>query len=300
MVGLAAEDLPRAQDLYFRVFKTGGAGNLFAQRSLLHLIAATEDPSCIPFWLRVLELTRPREQFRKERRVLVLAALARLGIQRDEPTAHKTLRDLTRHGSQDVRALAVYYLGQAYLCAERSVPPEVLAEIADIAVRDTSFGPRFQARAVLTATRTPIPLDNPNGVYAFKVKFMWDKRIYRIIELRSEQTLDDLHFATQRAIDWDADHLYAFYMNGDLRSDGYAFACPYEDERPPWTDEAIIGQLGLVMKHKFLYYFDYGDGHKFEVQVVGIRPQAEPGEYPRVVKSHGDAPDQYGWHQDKL
>lgn len=64
---------------------------------------------------------------------------------------------------------------------------------------------RFQARSVLRTAGQPVPMDNPGGVYAFKAKFVWAKRIYRTIELRSEQTLDDLHYAIQRAIKWDAD-----------------------------------------------------------------------------------------------
>ena len=119
-------------------------------------------------------------------------------------------------------------------------------------------------------------------------------------ELRSEQTLDDLHYAIQRAINWDADHLYSFHMNGQRCDRRYAFACPYEDDRPPWTDEAVIGELGLVKKHKFLYYFDYGDSHEFEVEVAGIRPQAEPGEYPRVMNSRGEAPPQYHWYGEQV
>ena len=99
--------------------------------------------------------------------------------------------------------------------------------------------------------------------------------------------------ATERLLEI-ADHLYSFYMNGQLYDQRYTFACPYEEDRPPWTDEAIIGELGLVVKHKFLYYFDYGDSHQFEVEVVGIRPQAAPGKYPRVVDSRGEAPPQYG------
>ena len=62
-----------------------------------------------------------------------------------------------------------------------------------------------------------------------------------------------------------------------------------------FTSEAIIGELGLVRKHKFIYYFDYGDRNEFEVEVIDIRPQAEPGQYPRVVDSKGEAPAQYDW-----
>ncbi len=74
--------------------------------------------------------------------------------------------------------------------------------------------------------------------------------------------------------------------------------CPNEKEEEDgrlFTSEAVIGELGLVRKHKFIYYFDYGDRHEFEVEVIDIRPQAEPGQYPRVVDSKGEAPPQYDW-----
>lgn len=298
-VGFAPVDLARAQELYRRVYITGGAGSSYIQESLLSQIAAAEDPTSIPFWLEILDLSRPRDSFAEKRRTLALAALARLVIQRDIPAAADALRQAAHYIHPQVRALAVRYLGRVYLETERSIPPEVLADLSDIATHDAAFGPRFQARHVLREAELPVPLDNPGGVYAFKVKLMWDKRIYRTIEVKSEQTLDDLHFAIQRAIDWDADHLYSFYMNGKLYDQHYGFSCPENEDSPPFTDEARIGELGLVMKHKFLYYFDYGDSHQFEVEVVGIHPQAKSGKYPRVVERQGKAPAQYGWEDEE-
>ena len=102
-----------------------------------------------------------------------------------------------------------------------------------------------------------------------------------------------MHLAIQHAIKWDNDHLYSFYLNGVKYDERYRYSCPYEEDRPPWTEEAVIGQLGLVKRHKFLYYFDYGDSHEFEIEVTDIRPEAEQGEYPRVVESQGAAPEQY-------
>ena len=72
---------------------------------------------------------------------------------------------------------------------------------------------------------------------------------------------------------------------------------PYEADADAvlLTDAVVIGQLGLVRKHKFLYYFDYGAGNEFEVETIDIRSQAEPGAYPRVVERKGEAPPQYDW-----
>ncbi|MBN1485500.1 MAG: plasmid pRiA4b ORF-3 family protein, partial [Chloroflexia bacterium] len=117
---------------------------------------------------------------------------------------------------------------------------------------------------------------------------------------RSEQTLQDLHRAILRAFGWDSDHLYSFFMNGQAWDERYSFAAPFEQDRPRWTDEGVLGELGLTLKHKFLYYFDYGDSHRFEVQVVAIQAQAEPGEYPRLVDSRGEAPAQYVWYGEDL
>jgi len=292
--GLFPADLPLAQTLYRRVFETGGTGNTGVQEGLLGLIACTADPALVPFWLETLDLVKLRDHFAGQRRDMALAALALLVFRQEDPAAGEALLKATHHTRPEVRALAVYYLGRAYQEAELALPPEVVAELARIAAKGRAFGPRFQARSALKAAGHPVAMDNPGGVYALKVKFKWAKRIYRTIELRSEQTLDDLHFAILRAIDWGSDHLYSFYMNNVKYSHRYSFACPYQDDSPPWTDEAIIGELGLVKRHKFMYHFDYGDDNLFEVEVVDIRPGADEAKYPRVVDSRGEAPAQYG------
>ncbi len=119
--------------------------------------------------------------------------------------------------------------------------------------------------------------------------------------LRSEQTLDDLHLAIQAAIDWDGDHLYSFFMNGKVYDRHYAFTCPFEKDNPPHTDKAVIGALGLTPKHKFLYLFDYGDGHEFVIRVAEILQTREKGvRYPQLVESRGVAPKQYfGWDDEE-
>jgi hypothetical protein len=302
--GLAAEDVPRAQVLCRRVADASGTGSRDIQEELLGLISQAQEPVSVPFWVELLDYVRPRDQYAERRRTYALAGLARLVIRRGDPAALAALRAATHHPRAEVRALAVHYLGRALLFEEfdgeekpdearppRPLPPDALAELNEIAVSDPAFAPRFQARSVLREAGQPVPLDNPDGVYAFKVSLRWAK-VSRTIELRSKQTLDNLHFAIQNAFRWDSDHLYTFYMSGE-EDNRYAFACPYEEDRPPWTDKAIIGELGLVKGHSFAYLFDYGDNHVFTIRFVDVRPQAGPGKYPRVVEKQGEAPEQY-------
>jgi len=292
MVRLPSKEIARAEKLYRRVYTTGGSGTTYVQEGLLFIIGASRQPASIPFWLETLNLSRPRDSFSTKRRTLALAALAYLAAH-DNAEAEGALAHCTQHVNADIRAQAVFYWGEIYLARKRALPESVAAAMLEIARNDAAFNPRFQAREILHEMELPVPFDNPHGVYACKVKFKWAKSIYRTIELRSEQTLEDLHLAIQQAIHWDNDHLYSFYMNGVAHDEHYRYSCPYEEDRPPWTHEAVIGALGLVKRHKFLYYFDYGDGHEFEIEVTDIQPTAEPGPYPRVSEIHGQAPEQY-------
>ena len=133
--------------------------------------------------------------------------------------------------------------------------------------------------------------------YTLKVKFKYAKRIWRSIEVRADQTLDDLHAAIQAALDWDGDHLYSFFMSNQAWDEESEYASPEGetmwDESAPKADDAKIGSLGLQLKQKFMYIFDFGDEHRFEVEVIGINPNAPKDEYPRIVDGRGNVPPQY-------
>lgn len=46
--------------------------------------------------------------------------------------------------------------------------------------------------------------------YVLHVNLPGTGRVWRKIEIRADQTLEDLHFAIQEAYQWDADHLTRF------------------------------------------------------------------------------------------
>lgn len=55
------------------------------------------------------------------------------------------------------------------------------------------------------------------GQYVLKV--LLDQDLYRTVAISASATLEDLHLAIQRAFRFDDDHLYAFFMDGEARSD---------------------------------------------------------------------------------
>jgi len=133
-------------------------------------------------------------------------------------------------------------------------------------------------------------------VYTFKVTYLHDPEVWRTIEIAEHQTLHDLHNTIQDAVDFDNDHLYSFYMNGDIFDDTAEYTHPRADGHS--AARANIGDLNLRKKHRFVYLFDYGDKHQFEVQLISVNPDAPKADYPRVIEKHGDAPSQYPYAEE--
>lgn len=128
--------------------------------------------------------------------------------------------------------------------------------------------------------------------YTFRVNHRALPEVWRDVELAEDQTLEDLHLATQQAYGWYDDHLYSYFMNGKAWDGSAEIGSPWSDSRIH-THQVQVGQLELKEGQRFLYLFDYGDGHEFDVQVMRIDSEAEKGNYPQLVALRGDSPPQY-------
>lgn len=154
------------------------------------------------------------------------------------------------------------------------------------------------ARKTPLSVPTPLPTESPRRpgalqTYTFQVTYLWGTDdVRRKIEIAENQTLDDLHEAIQSAVDFDRDHMYSFFMSGRAWDKATQYASPHGEGRS--AAQVRIGDLRLRMKQRFLYLFDYGDEHHFEVQLVDINPDAPKNRYPRLVEKHGKNPSQYG------
>jgi hypothetical protein len=126
----------------------------------------------------------------------------------------------------------------------------------------------------------------------FRIRHRALPEVWRDIALAEDQTLEDLHLAIQQAYGWYDDHLYSFFMNGKAWDKSAEIGSPWS-EAMLHTHQVQVGQLDLKPGQIFVYLFDYGDGHEFDVQVIGINPHAEKGKYPRLVSQEGDSPPQY-------
>ncbi|HEY2967781.1 MAG TPA: plasmid pRiA4b ORF-3 family protein [Casimicrobiaceae bacterium] len=144
--------------------------------------------------------------------------------------------------------------------------------------------------------------------YRFKVNLRGAKRIWRLIVMRGDQTLDDLHEAIFGAFDRFDSHLYSFYFPKAPRRRSPAGPIPREYAAPlmveaqdPFGTERRFNAartrldiLGLQVGQQFEYLFDFGDSWWHEVTVEQIGPVISGRRYPEIVEKHGRSPAQYG------
>lgn len=128
--------------------------------------------------------------------------------------------------------------------------------------------------------------------FTFRVCLQGYSKAWRDLELAEDQTLEDLHLAIQDAFRWMDDRLYSFFMSGKAWDRNTEIGSPWS-ESLQHTHQVTLESLELRARQKFLYLFDYGDGHTFDVTVQTINPHASGKNYPRVVERQGRTPAQY-------
>lgn len=132
--------------------------------------------------------------------------------------------------------------------------------------------------------------------------------VSRTIQIRGDQTLEDLHHAIFEAFDREEEHMYEFQFGGkrpnDPKARQYVLPPMMEDdfsEREYAGDltETRIGSLGLKKNDVFGYWFDYGDDWWHQVDVVEVDEIAPAGRYPKIIARTGESPPQYADFDDE-
>lgn len=79
------------------------------------------------------------------------------------------------------------------------------------------------------------------NTYTFHVSLPEFERTWRKLELRGDQTLEDLHLAIQDAYGWANDHLYSFFMSGQAWDPETEYTLPegalYEDMEEEYEED---------------------------------------------------------------
>jgi len=129
-----------------------------------------------------------------------------------------------------------------------------------------------------------------------------NKAVCRTIQIRGDQTLEDLHYAIFDAFDREEQHMYEFQVGGkgpmDPKARRYVLSGAFENTMPGTPKAAgdvtrvSIGSLE-TKDDAFGYWFDFGDDWWHQINVMDVEAKAGRGKYPKVTKRVGESPPQY-------
>lgn len=141
------------------------------------------------------------------------------------------------------------------------------------------------------------------GTLRFRVAL--SRQVYREIEIAASASLYAFAEAITGAYGFNFDHAFGFYSKiGDdyFRSpERYELFADMGEAEPGARSvtKSRVAQVFAADKAKMLFLFDYGDEWRFKVERLGAGSKEKGVRYPRIVKSTGEAPEQYPeWEED--
>lgn len=110
--------------------------------------------------------------------------------------------------------------------------------------------------------------------YELKASYEHNKRIYTVLDISADRTLDDLCSMILDAFDFTCDHLYLFNFGGRGYGSGEQVYFLMPDAGEKSTDIAL-SKLNLSLTQKFYFLYDFGDNWGFDIQVQKIYETSE-------------------------
>jgi len=133
------------------------------------------------------------------------------------------------------------------------------------------------------------------AIYRFKVSFEDYDDINREIDIKSNQTFEDLHRAIHRSTGYNADKSSSFYVSTDnwIKGDEIAIHPTQRkiDNGVVLMEKSKLSSFIEDPHQKFYYIYNFERPFDFHVELIKIILDTDPKiEYPYVVKSVGEAP----------
>jgi hypothetical protein len=129
-------------------------------------------------------------------------------------------------------------------------------------------------------------------VYVFDAELLNVDGVSATVAVAGHEHLTALHDGIQQAFNWENDHLYSFWLDGQFWGDAAAerviAGAPDTDSK---TADVCVDELGLKIGAKLAYVFDYGDDWRV---MLTLRKRLDGCDaIPRVSERRGTAPPQY-------
>ena len=137
------------------------------------------------------------------------------------------------------------------------------------------------------------------ALYRFRITFEDYDDVVREIDVKSNQTFEDLHRAIHQSTGYNSEYPSSFYISNDQWTKGEEITFLPNQKRID-RGVALMDKVKLLSyiddpHQKFYYTFNFDRPFDFHVELMKIILDDAPGvTYPAVIKSTGEAPKQFG------
>jgi len=142
----------------------------------------------------------------------------------------------------------------------------------------------------------------PSGkplVFILTIECLWgptlEEPCRRVVEIKSNSTLLDLHDVIQQTVNFDDDHCFEFFIGRQERDRKIIFGDADEGQFAGDLENIALGRIWPLPKGCFLFYwFDFGDDWKFRIRKARtVNSPVKGVRYPRLTQKVGPDPVQY-------
>ena len=132
-------------------------------------------------------------------------------------------------------------------------------------------------------------------IYRFRVILDNDTEedIFRDLEIREDDTLEDLHNIITQSFGFDGTEMASFYVSDDQWNQGEEISLfdLSEDGSARLMNETAINDVAHEVSPKLIYVYDFLSMWTFYVELAEIVDEAEGFDYPNLMFVQGQVPD---------
>ena len=120
-----------------------------------------------------------------------------------------------------------------------------------------------------------------------------DEDVFRDLEIREDDTLEDLHNIITQSFGFDGSEMASFYRSDDPWNQGEEISLfdLSDDGSARLMNETAINDVTFEMQTKLIYVYDFLSMWTFYVELAEIVEEAEGSDYPNLMFVQGQVPD---------
>jgi hypothetical protein len=138
------------------------------------------------------------------------------------------------------------------------------------------------------------------AILRFRIYWEEDDSVYRDIIIRHKQTFAHLHATILKGYEFDSKFQATFFRSNDNWFRGREISVEKYADKEYKAEPLIMSEtaLGTEIKdpnQKFIYVYDFTKQWSFRVELINVDKEEDKKiDYPKIVRSEGIGPSQYG------